>query len=230
MWVRCSNIPPGTCCKPQPDGGPENNSGLMMSMYGMHRPHIVPHRISLGSTTFYGLRMQQFGAGWGATGPLPADIPDCNGIPILRTLGDNVDTWDRQIYNPPADDGRPETPERIVFAASWVDLRTRFPPNSAATRYLQWQGVQGAIWGKNTWRAESNGVPFGTKLKRRDLSGERLNGFATQGTVTIRMPVRWVFPDAYGVNGTTYTTENPAKGVYTSADGRVLDFNRNRNG
>ncbi|KAL8727887.1 MAG: hypothetical protein Q9166_005764 [cf. Caloplaca sp. 2 TL-2023] len=210
LEARCNNIQPGTCCKPQP--------GLLQ---------VRPRKFSSGSTTFYGLRMQQFGAGWGATGPEYEDIPDCIGTPILRTMGENVDPLDPHIYNPPDEDERPGTPERIVFAASWIDLRTRFPPNSAGARYLQWQGVKDTVWGKGSWSTESNGVPFGTRIKRRDIRGQRLNDTVTKGTVTIKTPVRWVFPDVYSVNGSSYMSDDPAKGVYRSTDGRILNLGKN---
>lgn len=51
-------------------------------------------------------------------------------------------------------------PVEIVVAASWVDLRTRFPPNGGDIRYLKFQGVKSLIWGRNTWSAALDGISY----------------------------------------------------------------------
>lgn len=134
--IRCTDTPPGACCKPR--------LGLI--------PSLRNHRA--GSTTFFHLRQNQFGAGWPARANIPhLESVACTGAPILRfhgpTIGldDSVDT-----YNPLWGEDVPGTPETVVFAIAWIDLRLRFPPSSAEPRYLQWQGVKGLVWGRNTWK------------------------------------------------------------------------------
>ncbi|CAF9938200.1 hypothetical protein IMSHALPRED_000716 [Imshaugia aleurites] len=128
--------PPGFCCQPDPD--------FATSL----------HDFDSGVTTFYGLQNQQMGFGWSAIGPDPDfDLPECTGLPILRISGP-APNWGQPdpgqyVHNPSGNyhfvDG---TPQSVVFAATWIDLRTRFPPDSADARYLQWQGVKGAVWGE----------------------------------------------------------------------------------
>ncbi|CAF9941648.1 hypothetical protein IMSHALPRED_002830 [Imshaugia aleurites] len=203
VQAECPDIPPGECCKPHEDAVP--------SLEG----------IAAGGTTFYNLYANQLAAGWGGTGPNHEDIPNCVGIPILRIFGPQglPGSFSGDFYLPSSStsDVRAGEPHEIVFAASWIDLRTRFPPNSADSLYLQWQGVQGAVWGKNTWSAASNGVPF----PKRDGT-ERLNGWAQHGTAYISTPSRWRYPSVYGVNGTNYT--DPGNGSYVSGDGRILNL------
>ncbi|KAL8705190.1 MAG: hypothetical protein Q9201_001690 [Fulgogasparrea decipioides] len=203
VTVRCNNMPPGVCCKPRPET----------------IPALLDNRA--GGTTFYHLRQNQFGAGWAAQSsfPDPAAIT-CTGSPILRVHGPSGGSDDDiNIYNPPwGDDTIAGTPETIVYAAAWIDLRLRFPPNSAETRYLQWQGVRGAVWGKDTWSAASGGYPF--PRKKREV--QKLNRYAQRGVATISTPTRWVYPDVYRVNGTDYRIyENR---TYVSKDGKVLDL------
>ena len=208
VTARWNNVSPGYCCKPT--------------------PAIVPSTQALraGETTFRGLRHQQFGAGWTATGPTHSDILNCSGAPILRVFGPSTRDDDNIIvYNPPWGwDSEPDYPQDVVFAAAWFDLRTRFPPDSAAARYLQWQGVKGAVWGRGTWSAASDGIPF-PKKKRRDRRGQgrkKVNGFVEHGTAYIREPTRTVYPDVYRVNGIDYL--KTVNETYVSDSGRVLAF------
>ncbi|KAL8736544.1 MAG: hypothetical protein Q9181_002393 [Wetmoreana brouardii] len=203
ITVRCNNMPPGVCCKPQPET----------------IATLVHNRA--GGTTFYHLRQNQFGAGWPARSsfPDPAAI-SCTGSPILRVHGPSGGSDDSiDVFNPPWDDhGIRGMPETIVYAAAWIDLRLRFPPNSAGTRYLQWQGVRGAVWGKDTWSAASDGYPF----PKRKREVRILNGYAQKGVATISTPTRFVYPDVYRVNGTDYRIEG--NWTYVSKDGKVLDL------
>lgn len=109
----------------------------------------------------------------------------------------------------------------MIFAASWVDLRTKFPPSGRETRYLQWQGVQGLIFGKNVWRAALGDVPVPRLLKRG-----KLNQWAKSGTAYIRPPARWRYPDLYEVNGTAFSAAG--SGGYRSDDGQMLEFTNQR--
>ena len=128
--AECTNIPPGECCKPQQEALP--------SLEG----------IGSSLTMFSRLLANQFGAGWGATGRTHSHISDCTGLPIFRTSGPTGPFF--ATYQPPLmsmdlPDGEPQ---EIIFSASWVDLRTRLPPSTAAVRYLQFQNVRGLVWGK----------------------------------------------------------------------------------
>lgn len=198
MSAVCLNILPGECCKP-------------------HERVILPapetlDDYSTSHVSFTGLLAQQMGAGWAATTNRYDGIA-CADTPLVRFFGP-TDGEEAQQDHP---DGRLPAPNTMVFAASWIDLRTRFPPNSKATRYLQWQGVKRMAWGSNTWSASSNGVPFPKREKK-----ERLNGWAQKGQVTVATPTRWRYPDVYEVNGTGY--RDGGNGVFTSGDGRVLNL------
>ena len=203
VTARWDNVSPGDCCKPTP---------WMVPSTRLFRA---------GETTFYGLRHQQFGAGWAATGFDHSDILNCTGTPIMRVFGPSSRDDDMIVaYNPPWGMDEPGYPQNVVFAAAWIDLRTRFPPNSAATRYLQWQGVKGLVWGSNTWSAASDGIPF--PKKKRNRRRKKLNGFAEQGTAYISEPRRSVYPDVYRVNGIDYL--KGVNGTYVSESGKMLDF------
>ncbi|KAL8628928.1 hypothetical protein Q9189_005364 [Teloschistes chrysophthalmus] len=171
-------------------------------------------------TAFHYLRQGQFGAGWPPRLGRSAGewTVDCTGPPILRVYGPS--NWphydDMEEYRPPWGDFEGNGPEEMVMGAAWIDLRLRFPASSAATRYLVFQGVKGLIWGKDTWNAASDGIPF-PKVKR-----DKLNGHALQGKATISTPTRWVYPNMYTVNKTDFV--NSGTGIYTSSDGRVLDL------
>lgn len=197
--AECTNIPPGECCKPQQEALP--------SLEG----------IGSSLTMFSPLLANQFGAGWGATGRAHSHISDCTGLPIFRTSGPTGPFF--ATYQPPLismdiPDGEPQ---KIVFSASWVDLRTRLPPSTAAVRYLQFQNVRGLVWGKNTWSASSDGIPF----PKRDRT-QRPNAWAPRGTAYISSPWRWRHPNLYRTNQTDYT--DAGQGVYKSVDGRVLNL------
>lgn len=122
--------------------------------------------------------------------------------------------------NPGRGADTPGAPQNVVFAASWIDLRLRFPPSSAGTRYLQWQGVKGAIWGTDSWSAESNGIPF--PKSKRSHRVRKLNNYAQNGTVYVSTPKRVRYPSTYTLNGTEYVLAG--NGAYLSKDGKVLDL------
>ncbi|KAL8683299.1 MAG: hypothetical protein Q9186_000682 [Xanthomendoza sp. 1 TL-2023] len=222
FFGKCNNIPPGDCCKP-------------------HRGFLPPPaEIGASVVSFGTLLHNQFGAGWGASGPEYEDIPECTGIPILRVFGPETDAIYQtpnfpdilDIVESPDNDGLDITPDRasmssedsasgepheIVFSAAWIDLRTRFPPDPAGTRYLRYQGVNSLIWGQNTWSAGSDGIPF----PKRD--GEaKLNQWARRGEATIHRPRRWRYPDSYTINGTEYT--NRGDGLYKDSEGAMLNL------
>lgn len=144
--AECTNIPPGECCKPRQEAPP--------SLEG----------IDPGLTMFSRLLANQFGAGWGAMGRAHSDISDCTRLPIFRTFGPTGPfsaTYQPPLVSMDLPDGEPQ---EIIFSASWVDLRTRLAPSTAAVRYLQFQNVRGLVWGQNTWSANSDGTP----LPKRD--------------------------------------------------------------
>ncbi|KAI4120956.1 MAG: hypothetical protein LQ338_006651 [Usnochroma carphineum] len=199
--ARWNNVPPGTCCKPRPWQVPSTQY------------------FHAGEAKFYGLRQNQFGAGWAATGVANEDIINCTGAPILRVFGPGTGAEDSiVVYNPPWGEDIDGTLGSVVFAASWVDLRLKFPPDSAGTRYLQWQGLKRAIWGTDTWSAESNGIPF--PRKKRSSQMRKLNGRVQHGTAFISAPTRCVYPDVYTVNETEFT--HKGNGTYVSKNGKVL--------
>ena len=118
-----------------------------------------------------------------------------------------------------------------MHAASWVDLRTRFPASARDTAYLHLQGVKGWVWGNEVWNAGSDGIPFPKKKRRkkRDVEGTmtggkgvNLNGFAEQGTFNVTAPTRWVYGNVCTVNGTEYRRDG--QGGWVGKDGEVLDL------
>ncbi|KAL8656156.1 MAG: hypothetical protein Q9210_000441 [Variospora velana] len=207
----CRSIPPGECCIP-----------LRAELLA---PHETLDSFDYGATAFSTLLPGQLGFGWGAPSSNYEDIRCGAGNPTLRLVGPNrmpFDPWDEDggyITQPPggAFAERPSTPQGIVFAASWIDLRRRFPPNSADTRYLQWQGVRGLIWGSGRWTAESQGVPFPKRDRTQTLSPQ-----TPHGTAYLQAPARWRHPDLYRINGTNYT--DSGDGVYRAEDRRSLNF------
>ncbi|KAL8995063.1 MAG: hypothetical protein Q9169_005132 [Polycauliona sp. 2 TL-2023] len=239
LWASCRNIPPGTCCTPAPP------QSLALDALFTRPPSSRPR----SKTMFSGLLHQQLGAGW----PADADADNSNGVttsrrcegaPILRVFGAG---YEHEAYLRPANPyNRHDAathPQRtnVVGGASWVDLRTRFPPDSAGSRYLAWQGVKGAVWGRDTWSVASGGIPFGSRrrFKRRssdeggggeveaeaERGAQRFNDLITHGTIEISTPTRWVSPDIWGVDGTEYRREGDEEGAgYRSEEGVVLDF------
>ncbi|KAI4252135.1 MAG: hypothetical protein LQ352_004457, partial [Teloschistes flavicans] len=114
----CDNALPGECCT------------LRQEIFD----HYQPHRIENSDVSFLPLLTQQLGAVWAIGGDITPPImraninvfPKCQGAPVLRVPG--------------PDPGRPhETTEwavdnsfhHLAYSATWIDLRTRFPPNSA---------------------------------------------------------------------------------------------------
>ena len=197
----CTAIPPGECCKPSQEALP------------------TLHGIAFSSSQISGLLQGQFAAGWGAKGRNYEDIPTCTGAPILRVYGP---TYALRYHPPlPVDsmDMPIGEPHEIIFAASWLDLRTRFPPDSATARYLQYQGVGGLILGKDRWSAASDGIPFPKRSR-----AQKLNSWAPHGTALITTPSRWRYPDLYIVNGTNFTESG--NGSFRSLDGSILDLTR----
>ena len=195
LTYTCEDIPVGECCKA--------HSQIIATLRGVGT-----------STTIAGtLQADQMVAGWS----LPLSNPtsfECAGRPIARHFGPGI--WVHAV--PSISDIRFDANiNELIYAASWVDLRTRFPPGSSETRYLQWQGVRGLVWGKNTWSAASDGIPF----PKRSI-GLRLNDWAPRGTAYIQPPSRWRYPTLYSINGTNYT--DSGNGIYRSRDGRKLNF------
>ena len=195
------DVAPGTCCKPHHS---------VLPYLGYLTESII--RVD-------GLRIQQFAAGWAATGEHHADIVNCEGSPVARFFGPGQ--WLHRIRDD-ADDGTglsqiPDDPA-FITAATWIDLRTRFPASSEETRYLQFQGVKKLIWGKDMWSAASDGIPFPMMVRR---GMRRFNDWAQQGTAYIQQPNTLVYPDRYLVNGTNY--KHIGDGSYKSAEGVVLD-------
>ncbi|KAL8926583.1 MAG: hypothetical protein Q9208_002910 [Pyrenodesmia sp. 3 TL-2023] len=200
------SVPPGTCCKPSPQ----------------QLPSLRDHRA--GETIFHHLLHNQFGAGWAATGAANIDIVHCTGAPILRVFGPGTAEDDSiVVYNPPWGEDVEGTPRNVAFAASWVDLRVRFPPDGHGSRYLAWQGLRGAVWGRGTWSAASDGVPFPKMRRRRRRERLVLDGQAMMnGTAYVAAPVRWAVPDAYTVNGNEYRLVG--NDTYMDERGGVLEF------
>ena len=169
------------------------------------------------------LLFDQFATGWGAlrNGDAYENIA-CSGMPIFKVWGPALGEVEQRKPEPIGDylqlNGQPKD---MVFAASWVDLRTRFPPASADWRYLQWQGVKRFVWGGGRFsgNAASDGIPF---PKREREVGKRLNGFAETGTVELVAPERWRYPSQYEINGTMY--DKDVDGVFRSEDGEILDL------
>ncbi|KAL8947268.1 MAG: hypothetical protein Q9222_006427 [Ikaeria aurantiellina] len=217
MEARCTSIPPGECCKPHPSA--LQPTGTFLSGY------------KLGVE---GLLHSQFAAAWKIPPELliPPEILEerleespsealariqCTGRPAARFHGPG--DWHMEFMATTEEDIFSMAGKTIV-AASWVDLRTRFPPDSQASRYLQWQNVRGLVWGSDTWNAASGGVPFPRYV--RSKRSERLNQWAENGTAFIDAPARSRHPDVYTVNGTKYVGDGRSDG-YRSAAGQLFN-------
>ncbi|KAI4179394.1 MAG: hypothetical protein L6R41_007871 [Letrouitia leprolyta] len=212
VMATCRYIPPGVCCVPHRDELLAPNENL--------------NSIDYGSTGFSRLRTNQFGFGWGARGSEWRGIRCGPGPPILRVLGPTgwaYDPWDDHggYVTLPAQPSNvwqtttEGTPSTVVFAAAWIDLRRRVPPNRVDARYLRLQGVKELLWGRNRWK--SLDVPF----PRRD-SDEALDSWASGGTAYLQAPTRWRRPDLYSINGTNYTKFDNQS--YKADDGRFLNL------
>ncbi|KAL8770405.1 MAG: hypothetical protein Q9209_003831 [Squamulea sp. 1 TL-2023] len=210
----CPNQPAGVCCIP-------HRSVILADIHESLDDYMLSH------TTFHSLYLSQFGAGWAALGVRYEHI-GCTGLPILRVLGtvngEAVNRTDpERQYND--DNDELAEPGTIVFAASWVDLRTRFPVSSEGMRYLAWQGVKRMVWGMNTLTVGSGGVPLpiggvGGKLKKRD--GKKVvNGWGGRGDVEVATPRRWRYPSLYKIDGTRFVEDGD--GVFSSVEGTVLE-------
>ncbi|KAL8786045.1 MAG: hypothetical protein Q9213_003028 [Squamulea squamosa] len=217
----CPNQPAGVCCIP-------HRSVILQDIHETFDDYM------LSQTTFHSLYLSQFGAGWAASGVRYENI-GCTGLPILRVLGTvNGEAVSRIDPERQYDDDNEElaAPGTIVFAASWVDLRTRFPVSSEGMRYLAWQGVKRMVWGMNTLTVGSGGVPLpngrvGGGLKKRD--GKKVvNGWARSGDVDVATPRRWRYPSLYEVNGTRF--EEGGDGVFRNAKGTVLEVKSREGG
>ncbi|KAI4142836.1 MAG: hypothetical protein L6R39_004795 [Caloplaca ligustica] len=194
----CLDIAPGVCCRPHKDvilPAPE-------TLYDYSNSYV----------SFRGLLAQQMAAGWGSTTPRFEGIA-CSGTPLVRLFGPT--DGQAHAYHP---DGLLPAPENMVFAASWIDLRTSVPPDLLASRYLQWQGVKEMVWDAGFWSAAGS-----TPTKRkREKEQQRLNGWAEKGRVTIATPSRWRYPNLYTINGTEF--RDGGDGVFKSGDGRVFNL------
>ncbi|KAL8692771.1 MAG: hypothetical protein Q9218_002278 [Villophora microphyllina] len=207
----CTHIPPGECCKPHRNEilGPVENL----------------ESIEYSATGFATLLGNQIGFGWGAQGSHYEDI-QCAGDPIIRLLGPSelpFDPWDDEggyTMTPPGGNmaAGPTTPQTIAFAAAWIDLRTRLPPNGDEIRWLQWQNVRGVVWGMNKLNFQTGPFPF----RKRDHDTQKLNSWASTGTAYLSAPARWRRPDLYRINGTNFTDSGDR--VYRAEDGRALNL------
>ncbi|KAI4273510.1 MAG: hypothetical protein LQ337_004561 [Flavoplaca oasis] len=221
ITATCLDHPPGVCCIPH----------RRIILADIHEDL---NDYMLSRTTFSPLYFSQLGAGWAASGPKYEHI-GCNGIPILRVPGtvDGV-VGEKVVPDRMYDDEDEETgsPESIVFSASWVDLRTRFPVASEGMRYLAWQGVKRMVWETNALTVESGGVPLPRKEKRGFGEGEVrvekrgrreiVGGWLPVGEVEVGTPRRWRYPSVYEINGTRF--EDAGDGNFRSKDGRVLEL------
>lgn len=206
----CHGLPPGECCIP-------HRQELL-------RPSENLESIEYSAVGFTRLLENQIGFGWGASGPNFDDIK-CQGEPLFRLPGPNeipFDPWEPDggyTITPPGglEAKHPSPPQIIAFAASWIDLRTRFPPSNAETRWLQWQNVRGFVWGANKLDLQSGAIPF----PKRDRT-KRFNSWTPTGTAYLQAPARWRRPDLYRINGTNYTDSGDS--VYKAVDGRFLDI------
>ncbi|KAL8715121.1 MAG: hypothetical protein Q9220_001078 [cf. Caloplaca sp. 1 TL-2023] len=208
--VTCSDIPPGECCIPHP--------ALIPS----------PGEVGLSQVNFGSLLQNQLGAGWASQGPAQEDVANCSGMPVLHVMGPQllavyqvpeIDGWVSDTTSTDSTRSAFALPDEMVFTASWVDLRTRFPPDSADARYLQFQGVKSLVWGTNTWSAASDGIPFPKRSRK-----PRLNGWAQRGKATIASPAKRRYPSSYSINGTVYSHFNEQ--IYRSRAGKILDMAR----
>ncbi|KAL8690521.1 MAG: hypothetical protein Q9218_004052 [Villophora microphyllina] len=192
------NVQPGDCCTPRPE------------LY-------TEHFFFNSAVTFNSLLFQQIGAVWSMGDTALGDPPpNCHGAPVLHVPGPDAG---REHYT--LEWAIDNHPRNLAYAATWIDLRTRFPPSGAESRYLQWQGIKGLVWGKNTWSAASDGVPF---PKRKRERGERVNGWAEKGQATIGTPTRARDPTSYIAKNVTYT--DAGGGVYRDGEGNVFNLKR----
>lgn len=221
----CTDIDPGTCCRPYPSVSSSANAiaGSEIVVYDLKVQQLAfgygrPLASSLPSQDCTGTPLARFagpkrvwraykpdGLDWQnfyvASGFFPIDwhpaIPGTWGT--VAPL--NLDT--EAPWHAVSDD--------IIFGASWVDLRTRFPPESdARVRYLQWQGVKGLVWGKNVWSAASDGVIF--PRAENELLSKRvivppnmtiLTNALSVGTAYLTAPRRWQYAERFAINETT---------------------------
>ena len=216
----CTDIDPGVCCRPYPSATGSTNSiaGSEIIVYdlrfqqvafGYGRPH-PPVAPSLPSEDCTGTPLARFAGPKRVWREYQPKGPDWQGFYVAA--GFFPPDWHPAIpatwgtHAPPVldmDAPWPSDPDHSILGASWVDLRTRFPPESdARVRYLQWQGVQGLVWGKDVWSAASDGVIFprgeyGRLAKRLILPNNVtiLTNALTKGTAYLTRPKRWTYAE-----------------------------------
>lgn len=203
VLARCTDIPPGHCCKP-------NEEILLQG-----GETLFTYRWSDFSVSPLGIN--QFAAGFAATTAFYDGIK-CSDIPIARIFGP---TALHASFTAPPRWSQPH-PMNLVFAASWVDLRTKVPPTSPDIKYLEVQGVRRLAWGFSRWDQWLAGGPGHPPWKRKRDGGRRLNSFARPGTAYIQAPTRWRYADTYTINRTEYRAAG--NGTFRSDDGRLLQL------
>lgn len=221
----CTDIDPGTCCTPQPtfSGSANNIAGSEILVLGLRFQQLAfgygrPPVSSLPPEDCTGAPLARIAGPKRVWRKFEPDRLDWQNFYVAA--GFFPMNWHPAIpetWGPLApSDANPDAPwhaapDESILAASWVDLRTRFPPDSdARVRYLQWQGVKGLVWGKNVWSAASDGVifPRGEKesLSKRVILPQNmtiLTNALSVGTAYLTAPRRWQYAEIIAINETT---------------------------
>ena len=244
----CHNIPPGVCCIPPidvvvPVSDIAASQITVFNLefqqlgfgFGRKPPAFLAWDDCVGNPliTFHG----PFAA---FTDYLPSPVPWREYLPPDGPVSyewhpDIPGTWD--VWDTDYREGSPwlSSPEGSIFSASWVDLRTKVPPETdELKKYLQSQGVKGLVAGDAKWSPVINGEPHYRRSqglrKRADWQHQRIvEGALPSGTVYLSSTGRWQYADLIIVNGTNYTDERKGNGIYTSANGTVLSFGKPAN-
>ncbi|KAI4100637.1 MAG: hypothetical protein L6R37_005349 [Teloschistes peruensis] len=139
-----------------------------------------------------------------------------------------------------------------ISGASYIAMPKTVPFDDATFAWLSAEGMVGLVWPKGNWFTADVGSSArsrlleaaaallhegssleieskkGRKRKKRNVNSHIRS--AERGAVFCRGPTRWAWVDFIKVNGTEFVAEEggwgkgKVKGIYTSGDGRVLNF------
>ncbi|KAL8705164.1 MAG: hypothetical protein Q9201_001701 [Fulgogasparrea decipioides] len=207
-YQRCLNQPPGVCCKPRPPP-----PGLLA---GGFQP------MGFDRVTFTGLEPLHIAAAWVPRG----QVLGCYGIPKETHWGGG--DW---VYDLPDGDA-----DSKLSGANYIKMPTALPPSPTDSKWLSAEGLKGFVWGRGSWMADN--VPSAARAALLAAAEAQLRsgpGFkkrtpnpkirsADKGVVFCQAPESAVWANVIAIDGTEFTAEGSGSPVYTSADGKLLNY------
>ena len=221
-YQRCTNKPPGECCKPRPP--PANLPPEMAAIFP--QPHF--RRV-----IFTSIGHSVLAIAWVPRG----HVSGCYGIPKETHWGGG--SW---VYDLPAGDA-----DTRLSGANYIRLPPKVPPEPTDSPWLWAEGMLAAVWGRGGPNSFFTGTPaeraranllaaaerqlqgssgFGGGMrKRREKRTPNGNIISAQkGVIFCKEPTQAAWADTIVLNGTEFKAEGPGSDIYRSVDGATLDF------